>query len=131
MVPQPDRRVLGAVWSSCLFAGRAPDRQNLVTAFVGGAGDPEAATLSNDGLSEIAARELAATLGASREPRLVHLTRYARAIPQYVSGHAARRRVLEETEARFPGLTLLGNYRDGVSVGDLVRNALSVTPLSS
>ena len=125
-VPQPDRRVLGAVWSSRLFAGRAPAGQALVTAFVGGARDREAAALSDDALSGVAARELAAALGARREPRLVLLTRHARAIPQYVAGHAARRKVLEETEARFPGLALIGNYRDGVSVGDVVRKAESL-----
>jgi oxygen-dependent protoporphyrinogen oxidase len=126
-VPQPDRRVLGAVWSSRLFAGRAPAGQTLVTAFVGGARDPKAAALSDDEISAVAARELAATLGARREPRLVLLTRYARSIPQYVAGHAARLKVLEDTEARFPGLALLGNYRGGVSVGDVVRNAESLT----
>lgn len=125
-VPQPNRRVLGAVWSSRLFAGRAPAGQTLVTAFVGGARDPQAAALSDDEVSAVAARELAATLGARREPRLVLLTRYARSIPQYVAGHAARLKVLEETEARFPGLVLLGNYRGGVSVGDVVRNAESL-----
>ena len=122
-VPRPDRRVLGAVWSSSLFAGRAPVGQALVTAFVGGARDPEAAALPEAEISRIAARELAETLGVRREPDLVLSTRYARAIPQYVAGHAARRRILEETESRLPGLTLLGNYRDGVSVGDVVRKA--------
>jgi protoporphyrinogen/coproporphyrinogen III oxidase len=125
-VPQPDRRVLGAVWSSRLFAGRAPAGQALVTAFMGGARDPAAASLSDDALAGIAARELAATLEARREPRLVLLTRYPRSIPQYVSGHAARLKILEETEARFPGLALIGNYRGGVSVGDVVRNAESL-----
>jgi oxygen-dependent protoporphyrinogen oxidase len=125
-VPQPDRHVLGAVWSSRLFAGRAPAGQALVTAFVGGARDREAAALSDDALSGIAARELAETLGAHREPRLVLLTRYALAIPQYVAGHAARLKALEKAEARFPGLALLGNYRGGVSVGDVVRNAESL-----
>jgi oxygen-dependent protoporphyrinogen oxidase len=125
-VPQPDRRVLGAVWSSSLFAGRAPAGYALVTAFLGGARDPQASTLSDDALVGLAARELAATLGARREPRLVLLTRYARAIPQYVAGHAARLKILEETEARFPGLVLLGNYRDGISVGEVVRQAESL-----
>jgi oxygen-dependent protoporphyrinogen oxidase len=125
-VAEPGRRVLGAVWSSRLFAGRAPAGQALVTAFVGGARDPQASTLSDDALSAVAARELAATLGALREPRLVLLTRYARSIPQYVAGHAARQKILAETEARFPGLALLGNYRDGVSVGEVVRKAESL-----
>ena len=125
-VPQPDRRVLGAVWSSRLFSGRAPAGQALVTAFVGGARDPQAAALSDDEISAVAARELAATLGARREPRLVLLTRHMRSIPQYIAGHAARLTVLEQTEARFPGLALLGNYRGGVSVGDVVRSAESL-----
>jgi oxygen-dependent protoporphyrinogen oxidase len=124
-VPQPDRRVLGGVWSSRLFAGRAPAGQTLVTAFVGGR-----ATQRRRSPTAVSRCRGA---GARRDPRRApgpparppH-TLYARSIPQYVAGHAARLTVLKETEARFPGLTLLGNYRGGVSVGDVVRNAESL-----
>ena len=123
-VPVPERRVLGAVWSSSLFPGRAPSGQTLVTAFLGGERDPAAAGLGDEEIRALAAREVGQVLGARSEPKTVLLTRYARAIPQYVAGHLARMKTLTQTEARFPGLTLIGNYRGGISVGDIVKNAL-------
>jgi len=123
VVPQKGRRILGAVWSSSLFQGRAPQGTALVTVFLGGSRDPDAARLSDPELSKVAVRDLAGALGAKQDPRVVLLTRYSRSIPQYTAGHLARIAVLEKTEARFPGLTFLGNYRGGVSVGDVVKNA--------
>jgi len=123
VVPQEGRRILGAVWSSSLFSGRAPDGQALVTVFLGGARDPEAAVLSDQELTAIAARDTAAALEAREEPRSVSITRYARSIPQYVAGHVARMEILARAESRWSGLTFLGNYRGGVSVGDVVKQA--------
>jgi oxygen-dependent protoporphyrinogen oxidase len=123
VVPQEGRRILGAVWSSSLFSGRAPDGQALVTVFLGGARDPEAAGLSDGELTAVAARDTASALGAREEPRPVSITRYARSIPQYTAGHLARIEELSRAEARWPGLVFLGNYRGGVSVGDVVKQA--------
>ncbi len=127
VVPAPGRRILGAVWSSALFPGRAPEGETLVTAFAGGARDPEAAGLSDGALLEIAARELSSSLGAGAAPRLVRITRHAHALPQYDLEHVARMKTIEAAETRWPGLTLLGNYRGGISVGDVVRNALAAS----
>src|SRR5262249_29822305 len=43
VVPQDGRPVLGAGWSSGLFGGRAPNGRGLVTVFLGGERDAEAA----------------------------------------------------------------------------------------
>jgi protoporphyrinogen/coproporphyrinogen III oxidase len=125
-IRSPGRRILGAVWSSSLFPGRAPEGQALVTAFAGGTTDPEAAALSDQELSTIAASELTGLLGAREPPRLVALTRWAEAIPQYEVGHAGRVAALARAETRWPGLIFAGAYRGGVSVGDVVRNAIEV-----
>ena len=123
VVPQEGRRILGAVWSSSLFSGRAPDGQALVTVFLGGSRDPEAETLSDEDLVKIAVSDTAAALGAADGLRAVSLTRYARSIPQYVAGHLARIEVIARAEGRWPGLAFLGNYRGGVAVGDVVKPA--------
>ena len=118
----PGRRILGAVWSSSLFAGRAPEGQVLLTVFMGGARDPGAMKLSDFELTELAARDLVSE-GLVRGPaRLVQLTRWRQAIPQYEKGHEDRIGELARAEARWPSLHLLGNYRGGVSVGDVVRS---------
>ena len=54
VVPDPSRRILGAVWSSSLFPGRAPEGQALLTVFLGGARDPEAPRLSDGRLVDLA-----------------------------------------------------------------------------
>jgi len=126
VVPQPSRRILGCLWTSGLFPGRAPEGHALLTIFLGGRLDPGAAGLSDSELVEAAVRDIRAAMGVSGEPEVVAITRWAHAIPQYERGHAARMRALAEAEAKCPGLTLLGNYRGGISVGDVVRNALAV-----
>lgn len=123
VVPQRERRILGAVWSSALFPGRAPPGQVLLTVFVGGARDPHAPSASEEALLQIAARDLSRALRTKSDPELIALRRYERSIPQYVGGHLERISILEETEARLPSLTFIGNYRGGVSVGDVVDSA--------
>jgi protoporphyrinogen/coproporphyrinogen III oxidase len=122
--PNPARRILGAVWSSSLFPGRAPSGRALLTVFLGGSRDPDAPSLSDDALTAIAARDLQAEGIARGDPDRVLLTRWEKAIPQYEHGHERRMAALSEAEARWPGLRFLGNYRGGVSVGDVVASGL-------
>ncbi len=126
VVPDPSRRVLGGVWSSSLFPGRAPEGHVLVTVFLGGARDPGALSLSDVELVGAAARDLEAEGIVRGHPRLVLLTRWPRAIPQYEHGHGARIEALARAESRFPGLRFVGNYRGGISVGDVLASALAV-----
>jgi oxygen-dependent protoporphyrinogen oxidase len=125
VVPQKARRILGAIWSSSIFAGRAPAGRSLLTVFLGGAPDPAAFDLSDEELRDVAAQDLAAAFETPVEVEIVKVTRYARAIPQYEIGHGARVEALARAEARLAGLSFLGSYRGGVSVGDVVRSALA------
>lgn len=123
VVPQPGRRILGAVWSSNLFPGRAPEGSSLLTVFLGGMRDPAAIELSDPDLLAAATRDLDAAFAARVELEPILVTRYPRALPQYDFGHGERLAHLARAERALPGLTLLGNYRGGVSVGDVVRSA--------
>jgi len=122
--PDPARRILGAVWSSSLFPGRAPLGRALLTVFLGGTRDPEAPSLSDDVLTDIAAQDLRAEGLVRGDPERVLLTRWEKSIPQYERGHEERIAALAAAEARWPGLKFLGNYRGGVSVGDVVASGL-------
>lgn len=126
VVPQPDRRVLGAVWSSSLFEGRAPEGSSLVTVFLGGARDPAAIDLPDEEIFGIASRDLEAAFAARVELEPVLVTRYPHALPQYGFAHGALLAHLARVEGSLPGLTFLGNYRGGVAVGDVVRSARTV-----
>jgi oxygen-dependent protoporphyrinogen oxidase len=124
VVPQPGRRILGAVWSSSLFRDRAPEGQTLLTAFAGGTRDPGAAELSDEELASFAARDIASALGVRGDPRVVSVMRHPHALPQYEFGHEGRIAALASAEKDLPGLVFLGNYRGGISVGDVARNGL-------
>jgi oxygen-dependent protoporphyrinogen oxidase len=119
-------RLLGCIWSSRLFPGRAPQGKVCLTNFVGGATDPAVSELSTERLVQTVHQELQTTLGVQSRPHVVAVHRYSRAIPQYNVGHQSKLRQIEEQLQQIPGLFLAGNYLRGVSVGDCVREAAKV-----
>jgi oxygen-dependent protoporphyrinogen oxidase len=119
-------RVLGSVWNSSLFPYRTPEGWVCLTSFIGGATDPEAIKLSEEELIRIAHGDLKKVLGITGEPRRLPITRHARAIPQYVLGHAARVAKVEAALDNRLGLYLTGNYLHGVAVGDCIKQATCI-----
>jgi protoporphyrinogen/coproporphyrinogen III oxidase len=111
-----NRRILGSLWPSSLFPGRVPEGYVLTTCFVGGARAPERAALSDDALISLVREEQADLLGARGAPEMVDIVRWPRAIPQYVQRHLDRIGRVEGFELSHPGIRLVGNWRDGVSV---------------
>jgi len=124
LAPRVEKRcVLGSLFSSSMFSGRAPEGQVLLTNFVGGRRNPELASAADSTLVELVAAEHRALLGA-RAPALWNaVTHWPRAIPQYELGHLGRIAKLVETEAAVPGLRFCANYRGGISVGDCIASA--------
>ncbi|MBI3845520.1 MAG: protoporphyrinogen oxidase [Planctomycetes bacterium] len=116
-------RMLGCIWSSSLFPGRAPDGWILVTCFVGGATDVAVRDLSDAQVVDSVRADLVRTLAIAASPRVLAVNRYAAAIPQYTLGHRDRMATVRRAISRVPGLHLTGNYLGGVSVGDCVRQA--------
>jgi oxygen-dependent protoporphyrinogen oxidase len=90
---------------------------------VGGARTPEFALLPDDELIGRVRSDLQDILGISAEPDFIRIFRHARAIPQYVVGHAARLQAMDERLVQHPGLVLTGNAFKGVSWNDCVVNA--------
>jgi oxygen-dependent protoporphyrinogen oxidase len=124
LVPDVERRnVLGAVFSSSVFPGRAPQGHVLLTAFVGGVRNPD---LANADLSTLTARvldDLRLLLGVRGEPtfRAFHL--WPKAIPQYALSYGRFKEIMDDTERRNPGLALAGSYREGVALGEVMAAA--------
>ena len=123
VAPAEGLNILGCVWNSSLFDGRAPHDTALLTVFIGGARNPQAARLEDAELVSTAHSELQSALGISSEPQPVAITRWERAIPQYNLGHAARVRRIENLVKEIAGLNLIGNYLHGVSTGDVIKEA--------
>jgi protoporphyrinogen/coproporphyrinogen III oxidase len=121
LVPEVERRnVLGVIFASSLFPGRAPDGHVILTAFVGGVRNPD---LANADVPTVTARvldDLRSLLGVTGEPsfRAFHL--WPKAIPQYELAYSRFKDIMDEVERRNRGLALAGSYREGVAVGDVI-----------
>ncbi len=125
LVPAVERRqLLGVLFSSTLFPGRAPDGFVTLTAFVGGARQPELAALDPDALVSLVRRELEDLLGARGQPTFRQVVAWPRAIPQYVLGYERWLAVMDDVETANPGLFLAGSYRGGIGLGDALRSGL-------
>ncbi len=119
-------RVLGTVWNSSLFPGRAREGHALLTSFVGGATDPAATKLKSEELAGLVHREISTVLSIRSEPVFSNVTVWPRALPQYNLGHAERLAAVSKLCSRFPGLWLTGNYLRGPAIGPCVEQAFSV-----
>jgi oxygen-dependent protoporphyrinogen oxidase len=124
LVPEVERRnVLGVVFSSTVFPGRAPAGHVLLTAFVGGVRHPD---LANADLSTLTARvldDLRLLLGVRGEPTFRALHLWPKAIPQYTLSYGRFKEIMDEAERRNPGLGLAGSYREGVALGEVIAAA--------
>jgi oxygen-dependent protoporphyrinogen oxidase len=127
LVPRSEgKRILGTVWNSSLFPNRAPDGHVLLTSFLGGATDPQAAALSPDALASVVHREVATILSIRQPPVFSNVQVYECGLPQYNLGHLERARRLQQYGFPCPNLRLIGNYLQGSSMGACVEQALSV-----
>jgi oxygen-dependent protoporphyrinogen oxidase len=116
------RKILGTIWSSTLFHGRAPEGHVALTTFIGGARQPQLVSRSDSELVAMALRELESIMGVEGTPAFVNVLRWEKAIPQYNLGYQRVIAEIEETERGVPGLFLCSNYRGGIAVGDCVMN---------
>ncbi|WP_103030376.1 protoporphyrinogen oxidase [Salinibacter altiplanensis] len=116
--------VLGSIFSSTLFPGRAPEGHVLLTTFVGGARAPQHATSDAASLQGLVARDLDSLLGVDASPVFRRLVHWPHAIPQYEIGYGAVKNTLNALEETHPRLAFAGNYRAGVSVGDALASGL-------
>jgi len=119
--------ILGALFTSTLFPMRAPQDHVTLTVFIGGVRQPQLAGKPQDELIEMALHDLKVTLGVSGKPVFSNHQFWPRAIPQYDVGYGKYKEMLDSLETRYPGLHFTGNYRNGISVADTIKNATELS----
>lgn len=122
----PQRHILGMLYSSSLFPNRAPVGTCLFTSFIGGMREPAAVDASDTALQQWFQQDVAAIYGITHAPAHFNVVRHASAIPQYTIGHHDRIAAIHAGLTALPGVHLTGNYVGGVSVGDTVAHATTV-----
>ena len=127
LVPTREQKdILGILFPSALFAGRAPANGALLSVFMGGIKRPELFELSDEQLKAVAVEHIREMMQTTREPDVVRVFRYPQAIPQYDAASTRRLKTITELQFRYPGLMLAGNIRDGIGMSDRVKQGALV-----
>jgi len=114
--------ILGVLWDSSVFPGRAPPGSKSLRVLIGGQRNPELAVQGESGLVRTARAGLAAVMGADPEPEVTFVHRWERGIPAYSRGHIENVDQVFDALARWPRLHLACNAYRGVAMNDCVRN---------
>jgi oxygen-dependent protoporphyrinogen oxidase len=123
LVPRDEGlHILGTIFSSTLFPGRAPHGRALFTTFIGGTFEPEALDWPDGRVWDVVCPELKRALKTPIQPDPLVLFRYRRAIPQFKVGHNRWLTELHSELKRCPGLFIAGNFLEGVSVPACLEN---------
>ncbi|MBE2281304.1 MAG: protoporphyrinogen oxidase [Ignavibacteriaceae bacterium] len=113
---------LGAIWSSTIFPGRAPEGKASFTIFVGGAKKDGLFENNHDIDTQVVA-EFSKLMQISGKPEFISSKLWNKAIPQYNKGYVETETYFDEFEKNNAGLFISGNFRGGISVGDCVKNS--------
>lgn len=126
LIPEKERRhLLGVLFPSAIFPGRAPEGHHLLTCFIGGSRQPELTGLSESELLGLAMADLRETLGVTGEPVMTSMHRWERAIPQYGLDFGDVLAALDQVEKQSPGLRFAGNYRTGIGLDKCIISGVS------
>ena len=121
LVPEAEgMNILGTIFSSSLFPGRAPEGFVTLTSYLGGARAPELTATTEGTLVENTLRDLRKLLGVTGTPTYRHCFVFKKAIPQYNVGYGRIKDLISRTEVAAPGLLIGGHCCHGISLGDSI-----------
>jgi oxygen-dependent protoporphyrinogen oxidase len=127
LVPAVEKRsMLGVLFSSTLFPGRAPEGHAALTVMVGGSLHPELAPMPTSEILARVAPDLKDLLGVEGPPVFTRRNFWPRAIPQYNLGHGVHLEALAATERSHPGIFFAGQVRDGIALPACAHSGLRV-----
>jgi oxygen-dependent protoporphyrinogen oxidase len=128
LVPgKENKNILGVLFTSSFFEGRAPQGGALLSVFMGGTKRPDIAKMNNDQIEAILNKELPRMMSnRSFSPDMIRIHRYPKAIPQYTESSGYRFEMIEKIQKKYPGLVLAGNICNGIGMADRVKHGRSI-----
>ena len=118
--------ILGTLFSSSLFARRAPEGFVTLTSYVGGERSPDLALKPENELVDLVCKDLSVLFGVSGAPTYRRCTLYSKAIPQYEVGYGRFKDLMDRIEVNAPGFFIAGHYRNGISLSDSLLSGWNV-----
>lgn len=129
LVPSIEKReVLGILFPSACFEGRAPQEGALFSFFIGGVKHRELTKLNDGELTDLVKRNFHSMLKfpADIQPDLIHIFRHLQAIPQYEETSKSRFEAIGIIQKEYPGLILGGNIRGGIGMADRIKQGVEL-----
>jgi oxygen-dependent protoporphyrinogen oxidase len=108
--------LLGTLFPSSLFPGRAPAGHALLTSMVGGVRHAELLRFDDARLVALVRDDLGRLLGLRGAPAIQRVHRWEAAVPQYELGHGRRVQAAVQAVAKLPLFQLAGAAYHGVSL---------------
>ncbi|MGB5108103.1 MAG: protoporphyrinogen oxidase [Candidatus Zixiibacteriota bacterium] len=124
LVPQKEnRKILGSIWTSSIFAERAPDGMIQFRTMLGGDGFHESIEMTDEQLLEAVKSDLCQIMKVEGEPQIARMFRWKNGIPQYRVGHRKLLDTIEREISGISGLYLAGNAYYGIGLNDCVKQS--------
>lgn len=122
------KQVLGILFPSACFTGRAPEGGALFTYFIGGVNHAELVDKTDDELTALVEEYFHTMLKfpAHVKPDLIRIFRHHHAIPQYELSSGERFETIGQLQAQYKGLTIAGNLRDGIGMAHRIKQATDI-----
>jgi len=128
LVPGIEKKnILGVLFTSSFFEGRAPKEGTLLSVFMGGVKRPDIAGMDDGEIESLLNKDLPRMLSdRTLSPDMTRILRYPKAIPQYTESTGRRYEMIEKLQQKYPGLILAGNIRDGIGMADRVKQGRTI-----
>lgn len=121
---QEGRFSLGTLFSSNMFAGRAPSGHILFETLVGGRRHPERLQLSDNELIDKAHKDVRGVLNLKGEPTYTKVLRPWGSIPQLERDYPALLAWRDALSSNFPGLHVCGFGWEGIGINDMIKHGV-------
>ncbi len=128
LTPEVEQRfTLGALFSSNMFPGRAPDGHMVFECLIGGRRHPERLCLSDTVLTNKAYEDVREILELRGEPAYTAVLRSGGGIPQLERNYPALLAWRQRFLAEHPGLHICGFGWEGIGLNDMMKHAVRVS----
>lgn len=128
LIPSKEQRdILGVLYMSTLFEGRAPKEGALLTVFMGGVTRQDIYQKSEAEIKSIVEREIKDLMQLPDfTPDLLHINRHEYAIPQYGIESGLRFETIDRLQKQYPGLFIAGNLKGGIGMADRIKQGWEI-----
>tara|TARA_R110002072_G_scaffold17997_4_gene67637 strand:+ start:7263 stop:8621 length:1359 start_codon:yes stop_codon:yes gene_type:complete len=118
---------LGILFNSRFFPHTSSDpEKELITVIAGGSRYPELVNKPDDEIENELISSLQKVLGSKEKPELLSIKKWFNGIPQYEIGYHNFLDSMNEFRSYHPNFFIAGNFNNGISVSDCIRNGINL-----